>query len=155
MKPNMFRATHRPSSGAQNCTSSLWFWIREKLLDFEVVGHWQRPATSTSNNFSRKQNQRLLVQFELLMMSGVSPETCWISYKHWIINFDTLLHLVGYFCMNKVLRSRLSSYLWNSYSSWSFKLTTHLNLVLTVRMHELYLLFLLLLHEIVLCLVNP
>jgi len=34
MKLNMFRATHRPSSGAQNCTSSFWFCIRE------VVGRW-------------------------------------------------------------------------------------------------------------------
>jgi hypothetical protein len=34
------------------------------------------------------------------MMGGVSPETCWASYKGGIINFDTLLHLVGYFCMN-------------------------------------------------------
>ena len=33
-------------------------------------------------------------------MGGVSPETCWASYKHGIINFDTLLHLVAYFCMN-------------------------------------------------------
>jgi len=48
---------HRPSSGAQNCTSSLWFCIRERLLDVEVA-------------------------------------------KHGIINFDTLLHLVGYFCVN-------------------------------------------------------
>ena len=57
----MFRAAHCPSSGAQNCTSSLWFCIRETLLDIEVVG--QRPATSTSNNLSHMQNQRLLVQF--------------------------------------------------------------------------------------------
>jgi len=28
-----FGATHRPSSGAWNCTSSLWFCIREMLLD--------------------------------------------------------------------------------------------------------------------------
>jgi hypothetical protein len=33
-------------------------------------------------------------------MGGVSLETCWASYKHVKINFDTLLHLVGYFCMN-------------------------------------------------------
>jgi hypothetical protein len=33
--------------------------------------------------------------FELLMMGGVSPKTCWASYTHGIINFDTLLHLVG------------------------------------------------------------
>ena len=34
-------------------------------------------------------------------MGGVSPETCWASYKYGIINFDTLLHLAGYFCMNR------------------------------------------------------
>ena len=34
------------------------------------------------------------------MMGGVSPETCWTSYKQWIINFDTVLYLVGYFYMN-------------------------------------------------------
>ena len=31
------------------------------------------------------------------MMGGVSPKTCWASYKHGIINFDTLLHLVGFY----------------------------------------------------------
>ena len=36
-------------------------------------------------------------------MGGVSPETCLASYKHEIINFDTLLHLVAYFCMNYVM----------------------------------------------------
>jgi hypothetical protein len=30
------------------------------------------------------------------MMGGVSPETCWASYKY-EINFDTLLHLAGFF----------------------------------------------------------
>jgi hypothetical protein len=33
MKLNMFQATHRPSSGASNCTGSLWFFIRGSLLD--------------------------------------------------------------------------------------------------------------------------
>jgi hypothetical protein len=33
-------------------------------------------------------------------MGGVSPETCWASYKCGIINSDTLLHLVGFFYMN-------------------------------------------------------
>jgi len=35
------------------------------------------------------------------MMGGVSPETCSASYKYGIINFDTLLNLVGFFCMNR------------------------------------------------------
>ena len=62
MKLNMFRSTHRPSPEAQNCTSSLWFSIRAILLDVEVAGRCQRPATSKSN-ISRMQNQRLVVQF--------------------------------------------------------------------------------------------
>jgi hypothetical protein len=33
-------------------------------------------------------------------MGSVSPEICRDSYKYGIINFDTLVHLVGYFCMN-------------------------------------------------------
>jgi hypothetical protein len=32
------------------------------------------------------------------MMGGVSPETCRALYKYGIINFDKLLHLVGFFC---------------------------------------------------------
>ena len=35
--------------------------------------------------------------FELLMMSGVSPETCWSIKKHWKINSTTRLHHVGSF----------------------------------------------------------
>jgi hypothetical protein len=46
MKLNMFRATHRPSSGAQNFISRLWFCIRERLLDVEVAG---RCASSKLN----------------------------------------------------------------------------------------------------------
>jgi len=38
MKLNVFRATHRPSSGAQNRTNSIWFCVREGLLDVEVAG---------------------------------------------------------------------------------------------------------------------
>jgi len=101
IKLNMLQATHRPSSGAQNCTSSLWFCISERLLDVVVAGRWRRPATTTSNNLCTYANQRLLVQFELLMMGGVSPETCWALYKHGIIkSFGTLLHQVGYFYVN-------------------------------------------------------
>ena len=69
----MFRATHRPSSGAQNCTSSLWFCIRERWLDVEVdsVQQPQRPTT-----FHVCKTRGCQCSFELLMMGGVSPETC-------------------------------------------------------------------------------
>jgi hypothetical protein len=36
----------------------------------------------TSNSLLRMKNQKLPVQFRLLMMGGVSPETCWTSYKY-------------------------------------------------------------------------
>ena len=42
MKLNMFRATHRPSSGAWNSTSSLWFCIIPwKVVERAVVGRCQ------------------------------------------------------------------------------------------------------------------
>jgi len=37
MKLNMFRATHHPSLGAQNCNSSLWFCIRERLWTLRLL----------------------------------------------------------------------------------------------------------------------
>jgi hypothetical protein len=42
---------------------------------------------TSSNNLPRIKNQRLSVQLWLLMMGGVSPETCWASYKYEIIKF--------------------------------------------------------------------
>ena len=56
-----------------------------------------------------------LCSFKLLMMGGVSPETCWASYKYGIINFDTLLHLVGFFlCKNcTVMHGSTNVKLWN------------------------------------------
>jgi hypothetical protein len=67
-----------------------------------TCGCWTLTASSnhTSNNFPRTHNQRLPVQFRLLVMGGVSPETCWATFKYGIINFHTLLHLVRFFCMN-------------------------------------------------------
>jgi hypothetical protein len=41
----------------------------------------------TSNNLPRLKNQRLPVPSKLLMMGGVSPETCRTSYKYGIIKF--------------------------------------------------------------------
>jgi len=67
MKLNMFRATHRPSLRAQNCTSSLWFCIRERLLDVEVAGSWQRPANS--KQFQNAKPDTRISVLELLSLS--------------------------------------------------------------------------------------
>jgi len=52
-----------------------------------TCGCWTQSSNYTSNNLPRTQNQRLLVRFRLLIMGGVSPETCWASYKYKIIKF--------------------------------------------------------------------
>jgi len=47
------------------------------------------------------------------MMGGVSPETCWASHKHGIINFGTLLHLVGYFGIKYYTTLSILRGVWN------------------------------------------
>jgi len=57
MKFNMFRTTHRPSSGAQNCIGSLWFFYTWNAAGRVVGGHcqaqcaWQRPPTTRPTTF--------------------------------------------------------------------------------------------------------
>ena len=100
---NVFRATHRPSLGAQNCTSSLWFYIRERLLDVVVAGHWLLDSVQQSASSKHNVQQPFTYakpEAASAVLSGVSPETCRASYKRGIINFDTMLHLVGYLCVN-------------------------------------------------------
>ena len=43
---NMFRASHRPSSGAYNCTRSLWFYRWREVVGALLVVVWQ---TMTNN----------------------------------------------------------------------------------------------------------
>jgi len=94
MKLNMFRATHRPSSGVKNCTGSLWFLHTWKVAGRVVDGrcqahnvpdnihklHVQQPSTYAKTRGCQ-------CSFRPLMMGGVSPETCWASYKYGIIKF--------------------------------------------------------------------
>jgi len=74
----MFRATHHPSSGAQNCNCSFWFYIRFWLPVAAMAEPSQRPVT-TNVCKTRGCNS----SFELLMMGGVSSETCWAIKKLW------------------------------------------------------------------------
>jgi len=60
---------------------------------------WQRPTTTRLTTFHIWKTRGCQCSFSLLMMGGVSPETCWASYKYGIIKFDTLLHLVGFFSL--------------------------------------------------------
>ena len=68
-----------------------------KVDVYVVAGLWQRPATTWPSTFHVCKTRGCYCIFRLLMMGGVSPETCWASYKYEIQNVDTLLHLVGIF----------------------------------------------------------
>jgi hypothetical protein len=46
MKLNMFRAKHRLSSGAQNFTGSLWFFMSERLFRCVIGGRCQPQFVS-------------------------------------------------------------------------------------------------------------
>ena len=61
---------------------------------------WTLSGLTRPTTFHVWKTRGCQCNFRLLMMGGVLPETCWASYKYGMINFDTLLHLVGFFCMN-------------------------------------------------------
>jgi len=48
---------------------------------------WQRPPTTRPTTFHVWKARGRQCSFRLLMMDGVSPETCWASYKYGIIKF--------------------------------------------------------------------
>jgi hypothetical protein len=75
---NMFRATHRPSSGAQNCNYSLWFYIH---LWLPAAAMAQPSKWLATINVCKTRGCNY--SFELLMMGSVLPETCWATKKHW------------------------------------------------------------------------
>jgi hypothetical protein len=52
---------------------------------------WQRPPPTRPTTFHVWKTRGCQCSFRLLMMGGVSPETCWASYKYGIIKFWYIL----------------------------------------------------------------
>jgi hypothetical protein len=60
-------------------------------------------------------------------MGGVSPETCWASYKYGIINFDTLLHVTEFFYMNyNMMHGMIHEPQVHSFGTLLLELVTHI-----------------------------
>jgi hypothetical protein len=86
----MFRAPSRPSSGAYNCTRSLWFYRLERG-SWSAVGrglaslpdHDQRGSNCLSPNGKTRGSPCSCM---LLTMGGKAPETCWATHKRQVIN---------------------------------------------------------------------
>jgi len=81
----MFRATHRPSSGA--------------------LCSWRRPPTTRPTTFHVCKTRGCQCSFRLLMMGGVSPETCWALYKYGIINFLCIVASCLIFLYEVIIRA--------------------------------------------------
>ena len=81
---NMFRAFSHPSSGAHDCSSSLWFlpsFCGDSCAVF-VVGP-AGPTTNTARLSPQNEGKTrgCYCSHELLMMGGRRPETCWAVNK--------------------------------------------------------------------------
>jgi hypothetical protein len=61
-------------------------WTASTSYTSEELPRSKKSTRYTSDNLLRAKTQRLPCSFRLLMMGGVSPETCWASYKYRIVN---------------------------------------------------------------------
>jgi len=101
--PYLYEARHVSGDTPPIIRSLKLHWQPLVLHTWKIVGHVVAgccPATTCPTTFHVCKTRGCQCSFRLLMMGGVSPETCRASYKYGIISFDTLLHLVGFFCMN-------------------------------------------------------
>ena len=77
MKLNKFRATHRPSSGAQNFTSSLWFCIRGRLLDGVVTGQCQVQYEKVQSTAHHQEPKTAIAASGFAYVEGCWTCSCW------------------------------------------------------------------------------
>jgi len=72
----MFRAVHRSSSGALTVFAASGLHTHVVKSEWEIRLDYGRSPHAYVN-------QRLQIQLELLMMSGVPLETCWAFNERW------------------------------------------------------------------------
>jgi len=68
-------------SYVEGCWTCSWWTF------FQAQCAWQRPPTTRPKTFHIWKTRGCQCSFRLLVMGGVSPETCWASYKYGIIKF--------------------------------------------------------------------
>ena len=81
----MFRAAFPSSSGAPNCICSLWFLYPcgDRQLSRLGGNYDSHPAWTTAGHHMGIETRGCKYRLELLMMSGMPLETCWVFYKFW------------------------------------------------------------------------
>jgi hypothetical protein len=100
MKLNMFRVTHPHHQEPKTALAASGFCICKRLLDVCLLDADSFQQTHVQQPFTYAKTRGCKCSFGLLMMDNVSPKTCTALCKYGIINFDTLLHFVRFFCIN-------------------------------------------------------
>jgi len=69
------------------CLTTSTYYTSNNLPRCQAQCAWQRPPTTCLTTFHVWKTIGCQCSFRLLMMGGMSPETCWASYKYEIIKF--------------------------------------------------------------------
>jgi len=96
--PYLYEAQHVSGDTLPIIRSLKLHWQPLVFHTWKVVGRvvgglcqahcaWQRPATTRPTTFHVWKTWDCQRSFSLLMMGGVSPDTCWALYKYGIIKF--------------------------------------------------------------------
>ena len=91
--PYLYDAQHVSGDTPPIVRSLNLHWQPLVLHTWKVVGTlcgWQRPPPTRPTTFHVCKTRGCQCSFRLLTMDGVSPETCWASYKYGIIKI--LIH---------------------------------------------------------------
>jgi len=86
----------------KNCNCSLWFYKVCGCRQLSCLSHdsWRKPQTYVKP-------EAAITVFELLMMGGVSLETCWAIKKHWNNKFYYMVASCWLFLQNLYYNARI------------------------------------------------
>jgi hypothetical protein len=88
--PYLYEGQHVSGNTTPIIRSLKLHWQPLIFQTWKVVGHRHRTATTRPTTLHVCKTRGCQCSFRLLMMGGVSPETCWSSYKYGIIKI--LIH---------------------------------------------------------------
>jgi hypothetical protein len=144
---NMFRALFRPSSGAYNCTRSLWLclWsVAVGVLLFVVCYHDQQHSNCHAPTVKPEAPSAVVCSW---WWGGEAPETCWATHKRHVINLwnccicwlNYLNHMMMHGLANVKSMEEIFIFKWNIEGSlalqWSIKGILTLNWNISGMLH--------------------
>jgi hypothetical protein len=74
----------------EGCWTCSWWTLSGTVWEGAVLCTWQRPPTTRPTTFYVCKARGCWCSIRLLMIGGVSPETCWASYKYEIKFWHTV-----------------------------------------------------------------